>query len=342
MSCLSTIGRTTFSRPGNILRTDRITFSVTLLVIVVLFGSGTSWGQDLGALARQEQARKQAQPVHAGRVFTNDDLVRPRILAPEENAAFEAGRQNGQNTVSPELLEQPPVAEASAETVSLGEVVRQYREQKLARQTRAPASAKPVVAIHHVYENEDMARPEILTPEDEIVYEVGLKKPVPSVPGTPTPAMANASPQVSSDEISSEVSGNEPAAPTVPLGDLARAAYQQRARELALQLEAHRPSRFPFTWSSSSLAYPVSRHSPANSLREIALFTHKTETGSTRPEPDRTKQIGLEIITVRRGDSLWKLARQHLGRGFRWRAFLKANPWIRNPNYLKIGAEIRV
>ena len=47
-------------------------------------------------------------------------------------------------------------------------------------------------------------------------------------------------------------------------------------------------------------------------------------------------------LTVQPGDSLWKLAAKHLGRGLRWREFLAVNPGIRNANLIKAGAQILV
>jgi nucleoid-associated protein YgaU len=46
------------------------------------------------------------------------------------------------------------------------------------------------------------------------------------------------------------------------------------------------------------------------------------------------------VVTVRRGDSLWKLAEQHLGRGLRWHDLLSANPGILDPNHIVAGSQI--
>lgn len=46
------------------------------------------------------------------------------------------------------------------------------------------------------------------------------------------------------------------------------------------------------------------------------------------------------MITVRPGDSLWKLAEQSLGQGLRWRDFLAINPGILNPNRIVAGTQL--
>ena len=46
------------------------------------------------------------------------------------------------------------------------------------------------------------------------------------------------------------------------------------------------------------------------------------------------------VLTIKRGDSLWKLAKQNLGSPLRWRELLSANPSIRNPNLIRAGSQI--
>jgi nucleoid-associated protein YgaU len=46
---------------------------------------------------------------------------------------------------------------------------------------------------------------------------------------------------------------------------------------------------------------------------------------------------GSAKIRIQPGDSLWKLARRHLGSGSRWNELLASNPNISDPNHIQPG-----
>jgi len=46
---------------------------------------------------------------------------------------------------------------------------------------------------------------------------------------------------------------------------------------------------------------------------------------------------GSAKIRIQLGDSLWKLARRHLGSGSRWNELLASNPNISDPNHIQPG-----
>jgi nucleoid-associated protein YgaU len=48
----------------------------------------------------------------------------------------------------------------------------------------------------------------------------------------------------------------------------------------------------------------------------------------------------LNVVTVKPGDSLWKLAEQNLGQGLRWHDLLEVNPSIRDANHIEAGSHI--
>jgi len=48
----------------------------------------------------------------------------------------------------------------------------------------------------------------------------------------------------------------------------------------------------------------------------------------------------LNAIVVKPGDSLWKIAAQKLGKGFRWHDLLAVNPGIVDANYIAVGSQI--
>jgi LysM repeat protein len=50
----------------------------------------------------------------------------------------------------------------------------------------------------------------------------------------------------------------------------------------------------------------------------------------------------LERVTVKHGDTYWKIAREYLGRGSRWQELLAINPGASDPRTLAAGSEIFV
>jgi nucleoid-associated protein YgaU len=319
----------------------RIFLCVLVFVCLVFAGAARSSAQDLGALARREQERKEALPNHPAHVYTNDDLERPKILVPEDSAQFQSARKELPSAVA---LQQPasapvtqspaaePAAEPEAREISLGEVAKKYREEKLARRGPLPQAA-PVAVSTYVYTNDDMARPKILTPEDHAKFEAALARPVPvetKVETEPAPNIESAAP---------ETLVSQAPRPEVPRGDVARTVYrQEHPQEPVFVARRTGGSRFPL---ARLAAYRTNRlpHSPAGFPAAFASVHEKRLADLQSMKPNAP---GFLSITVRSGDSLWKLARRHLGHGNQWRKLLEANPWIGNPNRLRIGTQIRI
>jgi nucleoid-associated protein YgaU len=61
-----------------------------------------------------------------------------------------------------------------------------------------------------------------------------------------------------------------------------------------------------------------------------------------RVGPSRRSSGKLTIVTVKPGDSLWKLAATCLGDGRRWQELLTLNPGLGNPERLEVGSQIVV
>src|SRR5713101_6181806 len=131
MTCFESLGRLRrqFSVFRNMFGGRRTLFSIIVCVCIVLMGATKSFGQDLGALARQERLRKQTLPKHSSHVYTNDDLANPQILTPEDRAEFQITVP--QPTLAPVESFLEPLKISSQ--VPLGDIARQYRERKLAR-----------------------------------------------------------------------------------------------------------------------------------------------------------------------------------------------------------------
>ena len=81
----------------------------------------------------------------------------------------------------------------------------------------------------------------------------------------------------------------------------------------------------------TAAADPKAEPKPAHATEELT----KMFEGDKVAQPDRPKR---QIIRVRRGDSLWRISRRHLGNGKKWAAFYKANKKkIDNPDLIFPG-----
>jgi nucleoid-associated protein YgaU len=207
----------------------------------------------------------------------------------------------------------------------LAEAARQERARKDNQQKPAK----------HVYTEEDLRRARILTPEDSARVEAKKRGQAPPAAEKPAEAIeAQSAPQ------------------QLPLGDIARQFRKQKqTRQPQQSAEFHLP------FSNPPLAAPIrpqpllrprsNRKDPF--LRPPILRPSISSNASLAPSPvpvapsrpvSRPSTPALHPVTVRSGDSLWKLAQQNLGRGSRWPELLAVNPRIANPGQIKVGAQI--
>jgi nucleoid-associated protein YgaU len=237
--------------PGNLLRRHRLFVPGILMLSCLLFGITNCNAQDVAEAARQERARKENQQKPPNHVYTEEDLRRARILTPEDSEKLQAEKK-GQ---APPTAEKPPEAidaQSAPAQLPLGDIARQYRKQKQARQPQQSAE------FHLPFSNPPLATP---------------VRPLP------------------------------------PL---------------------HPPSNRKDPFLRPLL------HRPAISMPAPALIA------PSRPSVPMSHPSSpiLHSVTVQRGDSLWKLAQQNLGRGSRWRELLAVNPGIENPHKIAAGAQI--
>jgi LysM repeat protein len=193
---------------------------------------------------------------------------------------------------------------------SLGEIARQER----ARQQSQPARTS------HVYTNEDMTRPQILLPDDQTRFQAAREgtKPTLVQPADRIPVI---SPQP--DEI--------------PLGDVARYYRLQKQLRQGQQL-----SDLPGLGSATPLAAPFIPKPPSVPVPTPAAEPPKR---SSIRGPALTGDHAIQVaggVRVARGDSLWKLAKRHLGSGLKWRQLAALNPRLTNPHIIRVGEWIRL
>lgn len=181
----------------------------------------------------------------------------------------------------------------------LGEIARQQRAQKQSQPHRTT----------HVYTEEELARPKILTPEDRARF-----------------AAAQDNGAVPKDAQIAAVPPAEPQTPEVSLGEI--------ARRYRLQKQA-RNSRFglpPAVTEPTVLATPSFARPP----------TMPAPVAKTTPAIPPAEPGTMTKVWVRRGDSLWKLAKQYLGRGSDWPRLVVANPELSPSTPIRAGDWIRL
>src|SRR5882757_7518309 len=315
-----------------------------LLCSCLLFGGGRCRAketQDPAEAARQERARKEQARKH---VYTEDDLGRAKILTPEDEARFAA--QRGQPP-PPTELQMPDPLDASLELpqLPLGDVARRYREAKRAMQAPTPfhlpfdepAFAAPVISL-----------PNVAPPHPD--FSPVRPSLAPSRPhAVAAPSVANPEPLRRVDPFARR---SGPAAPSsfTRVAPAAPAAQPSVSRPAPVLIDSQ-PNLLP---NIASRIAP-----PSFAARKFAPLAAQPNfappsVAPTAPQPTVALTIApppaaanasssaVHTVTVLPGDSLWKLAEQHLGRGSRWHELLAANPNIAHPTRLAAGTEIVV
>jgi len=316
-----------------------------LLCSCLLFGASQCRAQetqDAGEAARQERARKE-QPQPRKHVYTEDDLGRAKILTPEDEARFAALRQRPS---APTERQTQDSLDASIELpqLPLGDIARRYRDAKRAMQAPLlfhlpfdePVFAAPVVSIPNVAPPRpdfSPVRPSVATSQPHTVT---------------TPSISNPGALRRIDPFTRR---SAPAAPSsrARIAPTAPAAQPSISRPAPVLVDPQ-PNLLPDTSSRATppkfaarkfappAAQPILAPSitpPAAPQPSVAPKIAVAPTANPASSPSRT-------VIVLRGDSLWKLAQQNLGRGSRWRELLAANPGIMDPTRLSAGTEIVV
>jgi nucleoid-associated protein YgaU len=227
----------------------------------------------------------------------------------------------------------------------VADAARQERAQKESQQKKSK----------HVYTEQDLKRDKILTPEDRA--QVEAKK------SQPAPALA---------EKRQDAVDAQELAPNTPLGDVARRLRRRKeSQKLQQSTEFHlpvgdapalaspKPPVMPIQPRLSNPAaprfapyQPPVKRSPFE--RPGAVVSAPPRVSPSRPPAARVApaqpsapitvagQSKLSVVTVKPGDSLWKLAQQNLGKGLRWRDLLAVNPGIVDGNHIVAGSQIYV
>jgi nucleoid-associated protein YgaU len=271
--------------------------------------------QSVAEASRQEKSRKEAQQKKDSHVYTNEDLKQSQILTQQDRSRVEARKNNSPAT--PATPAEPSVnAEKNSAPESLGEVARRYRRQKLENSQAAEAAKRQPRSRFPM----DLSQPAYAAPVKPIAPLVAPNS-HPRQTVRPLPRMSPSRRDPFSRQIFSPALPGEraplspnlsaPRKPAVPLSDVAPRAPAIRIAPPAAAPKLLLPSK-PLP-AMPSLAPPAAPVAPA------------------------ANALNTSTVRIRPGDSLWKLARRHLGSGSRWNELLASNPTIADPNHIQPG-----
>lgn len=197
---------------------------------------------------------------------------------------------------------------------SLGDIARQELEHKQGQPRRTT----------HVYDNDDLARPQILLPEDQERVRASKKKVTP-------PA----------SETAKEAGGKDQKPNALPASDIAQ-HYQ--AQETDPQPPKPLPRSLQPMLASPSLADPTPSQPPVrHAVSPIPLDVGGTLGEHVGKAIPRVEIIGNEKVAEHRrvrvqlGDTLWGLASKYLGHGRDWLVLVGRNPQVTDPQRLQVG-----
>jgi len=242
-------------------------------------------------------------------------------------------------------------AQCSAQDVA--EAARQERAQKESKQKKSK----------HIYTEQDLKHAQILTPEDRAQVEAKKNQ-------TPSPSAEKPPDAVDAQSL----------APGAPLGDVARRFRKQKeSQKLQRSTEFHLPvAEAPALASPkppvAPLPPPVLKPAPPrfvpyqppvkrSPFERPRVFVAPPSLPPSRPPVARVAPVqpaaptpvapvapaisaapngpaNLTAVTVKPGDSLWKIAQQSLGKGLRWHDLLSVNPGIADANRIVAGSRI--
>ena len=255
---------------------------------------------------------------------------------------------------------------------SVAEAARQERSRKQSLEKKAK----------HVYTAEDLKRAHILTPQDRAALEARKNQPSTAPGGPQKLPEGGGGATIAEDVYAASPSANSARVPLGDLARRLRREKEsqqlQRSAEFHLPfadapvLASPKPPAQPLLPSVTVAPptvvlpprvvapwRPFVKRSPFERPRVLPAppvatrrFAQKPPALSPAPRTPRALAAQppasvassgkLTVVTVKAGDSLWKVAAVRLGDGRRWQELLRLNPGLPNPDRLEVGTQMVV
>jgi nucleoid-associated protein YgaU len=327
-----------------------VTIALGAVLLVALSAAVPSRAQDdVAEAARQARERKAAQQNSPRHVYTEEDLKKTRILTSEDTSRAVASRK----IPSPPAPNQPqsevaaaeqikkqeknpePNAETNAQqnsdTPSLGEIARRYRQEKETKHMEQAAKSAQPSRYPLDLPKTSFAEPKAtVAPSNGSLREDELR---PLKPGLPKLAPGSAGARVA--PFAPRRDGIARSFATAPLANVIATLQRKQVRtgeswwRLAQQYLGDGAR-----WPELMRVNPGASRNPNRLLAGAFVFVPQPARAGTGPPGPK--------IVVRTGDTLWSLAREHLGCGQAWPRLAAANPEVTNFHQLQIGAILQL
>jgi len=303
-------------------------FPGIVFVSCAVFGATQCSAQDVAEAARQERALKESKQKKSKHVYTEQDLKRDQILTPEDRAQVEA-KKNQLAAPAAEKSQEAVDAQSLPPDAPLGDVARRFRKQKHSQKLQqsaefhlpfanAPALASPKPPVMPLRPPVSKPAPPRFAPYQPPVKRSPFERPKVffSAPALVTPSKPAAP---------SPVAPVAPVVPVVPKGTA------------KLNAVIVRPGDSLWKIAQQNLGKGLRWHDLLAVNPGIVDANH-IAAGSQIYLPAAGASIRTATkLTVRKGDTLSKIAQTRLGHASHWSCIAMANPAIRDANVIFEG-----
>lgn len=341
-----------------------------LLVPLFVFCYSTyGQAQDVADAARQQRERKTEQNQKAPHVYTDEDLKRDKILTPDDQAKVATRKKQKTSAPnSPKNAETLPSPSAPTEpTESLGEVARRYRKEREATEAQEAARKKitpfpysapqpafavpqpeiaplvrtsPEAQVRRPREISPLVRPHIPSSANSSRVRISPFQPRPML-AAPTAPLGLAAPSAAATPSVAPIAPH-----TIPRSDRSLMTNTTSATETSglRQIQVQRGDSW-WKLAGQYLGSGACWRELRNMNLDVSEPTESLRAGSLIRVPEsasvRSLSAGSEIV-VQRGDTLWAIARMHLGHGSSWTCLASANPQLTGSTRLTTGSVLHL
>ena len=305
-----------------------------LLAPLSLHSNVFAQDQDVAEAARQQQAHKSQPPATPPHVYTDEDLKRSHILTPDDKKLADARRKE---SPAPAAKNPATIDATNPPPESLGEVARRYRKEKTEREAEIAAAKQKKSPAPFRIELPSTTFAEPKRPVAPLRAPSTVARPVPVEPSpAPTPRVAAPS-RVSPFSPRPTMPSYASPAPHVNPSTLVPSREFQQLKVLpgdSLWRMARRYLGDGARWQELLSLNPGLAAHPDSLAAGSAVIVPAAASKPVHGSP--------HVITVQAGDSLWSLARVHLGRGSDWARLAHANPQVSDYLHLQVGAQLQL